>query len=48
MTQHEHERDAEGRCVICLRYGEKTRLIEQAQKASGWRREVLIAQLRVL
>ncbi len=46
MTQHEHERDAEGRCKVCLQYGAKLRLIEKAQKASGWRREVLLAQLR--
>ncbi|KKK83925.1 hypothetical protein LCGC14_2788460, partial [marine sediment metagenome] len=29
-----HERDSEGRCLACLRYGEKVRLIEQAQKVS--------------
>ncbi len=48
MTQREHERDAEGRCLACLRYVEKRRLIEQTQRATGWRREVLLAMLKAL
>ena len=42
----QHERDSEGRCLTCLRHGEKVRLIEQAQQATGWRREVLLERIR--
>ncbi|KKK66812.1 hypothetical protein LCGC14_2960340 [marine sediment metagenome] len=41
-----HKRDSEGRCLACLRHGEKVRLIEQAQQATGWRREVLLERIR--
>ena len=42
----QHERDSEGRCLACLRHGEKVRLVEQAQQATGRRREVLLEMIR--
>ena len=49
MTQHEHERDAEGRCKVCLQYGAKLRLIEKAKKASDPEESrILLMQIEAL
>lgn len=46
---HEHDRDDQGRCKACLRYGEKLSLIEKAQKTNDTtEREVLLERVRSL
>ena len=44
-----HERDAEGRCLTCLRFGEKQALLRRAQNTNdSMERAVLLERARIL